>query len=170
MRRCLAAAVLVGAVFVGLPADGEGSNGKEIEVGRATAVTPAQLRSQARAVGHPIYWAGERRGYVYEFTRTPSRNTYVRYLPRGVKIGTKALYLTVATYAVPGAYAALIKSGRSGTRIELAHGGIAVVDRSSPTSIHIAYRGSDLQIEVFDPSAKQGRELVASGAIRPAGA
>ena len=45
-----------------------------------------------------------------------------------------------------------------------------MVDRSSPTSIQIAYRGSDLQIEVFDPSAKQARKLVSSGAIRPAGA
>jgi hypothetical protein len=162
--------MLIGALLLGLPEGVEAGNGTKIQVGRAVAVTPGQLSSQARAVGHPIYWAGARRGYVVEFTRTPSRNTYVRYLPHGVKVGTKALYLTVATYAVPGAYAALLRSAPSGQRLELAHGGIAVVDRSSPTSIHIAYRGSDLQIEVFDPSAKQGRELVASGAIRPAGA
>jgi hypothetical protein len=45
-------------------------------------------------------------------------------------------------------------------------GGVAFYSPSAPTSVYLAYPGTDVQIEVFDPSADQARVLVESGAVR----
>ena len=44
-----------------------------------------------------------------------------------------------------------------------------MVDKSYPKSIHLAYPGSDYQVEVFDPSAAAARALVSSGQVEPIG-
>ena len=46
-------------------------------------------------------------------------------------------------------------------------GGIGVYSSSQPTNVYVAYPGSNLQIEVFDPSAKRAQQLVASGQVTP---
>jgi hypothetical protein len=137
----------------------------------ATPVTAADLKAVATAVGHPVYWAGAQPGRTYELTRTSTGKVFIRYLPAGVSPGASEPYLTVATYAFPGAFAAVrqsAKGNKSGT-IELPDGGLAVVDPKHPTSIRIAYPNSDVQIEVFDPSAAHARELVSSGKIAALG-
>ena len=48
-------------------------------------------------------------------------------------------------------------------------GGLAVYSTSSPTNVYVAYPGSDVQIEVFDPSAKRALRLVTSGRVAPVG-
>ena len=136
----------------------------------ATA-TRARLRAFARRVGHPIYWAGAKPGYVYELSTTSNGSVFIRYLPAGVKVGDpRARFLTVATYPLPDAFAAVTRAATPGggdATIKLAHGGIGVVDGSYPKSIHIAYPRANYQIEVYDPSPSTGRKLVASGAISP---
>jgi hypothetical protein len=132
-----------------------------------TAVSVAELKAHAVALGHPIYWAGPKRGYTYELSDASNGRVFVRYLPPGVKPGSPRPYATVATYPFPGAFAALEKTAKGATTIKLAHGGIGVVDKAYPKSIHIAYPRSNYQIEVFDPSPSAGRTLVASGAIAP---
>jgi hypothetical protein len=133
-----------------------------------TAASVADLKAHATALGHPIYWAGPKRGYTYEFTDTSNGRVFVRYLPPGVKPGDpRPRFVTVATYPFPGAYEALRKTVKGQATIKLAHGGIGVVDGAYPKSIHIAYPGSDYQIEVYDPSPSAGRRLVASGAVAP---
>jgi hypothetical protein len=135
---------------------------------KPTAATPADLRTLAQRVGHPIYWAGPKPGYTYELSTASNGSVFIRYLPSGVGVGDpRARYLTVATYPFPGALAAVAKTANSATRIELDRGGIGVVDSAYPKSIHLAYPGSDYQIEVYDPSPSTGRQLVASGAISP---
>ena len=47
------------------------------------------------------------------------------------------------------------------------HGAIAVYSNSRPTNIYLAYPGSDVQIEVYDPDAAKARSLVASGRVVP---
>ena len=85
-------------------------------------------------------------------TQTSSGNVFVRYLPPGVKVGASAPYLTVATYPFPNAFAAVKRTvkGNSAGTIKLPGGGLAVVDRQYPKSIHLAYPGSNVQVEVFD--------------------
>src|SRR5205809_2388971 len=72
-----------------------------------TAVSPTQLRTLAGSVAHPVFWVGPKSGMTYELTRTSNGSIFVRYLPSGVKIGSKDPYLTVATYPFPGAFPAL---------------------------------------------------------------
>jgi hypothetical protein len=53
--------------------------------------------------------------------------------------------------------------------INLSHGGRGVIAKNNPNHIHLAYPGSDLQIEVFDPSAAQARQIALSGRLTPIG-
>jgi hypothetical protein len=135
---------------------------------KPAAATLADLRSLAARLGHPIYWAGPKPGFTYESSTTTSGRVFIRYLPPGAKVGDpRPLYVTVATYPFPGAFAALAAAAQHAPRIKLAHGGIAVVDTADPKSIHLAFPSSAYQIEVYDPSPSSGRKLVASGAVAP---
>jgi hypothetical protein len=131
-----------------------------------SAASAADLRSLVAELKHPVYWAGPRKRYTYELTRTPTGRIYIRYLPPGVPVGdSRPSYVTVATYPFPNAYAALKKTASPGATMRLAGGGIGVVDGSYKRSIHIAYPGVNYEIEVYDPSPRAGRKLVAAGKI-----
>jgi hypothetical protein len=134
---------------------------------KATAASVADLKSMVASLGYPIYWAGAKPGYTYELTQTSTGAVYIRYLPKGVKVGASEPYLTVATYPFPHAFAAIqrsAKGNRTGT-IKLAGGGLAVIDAHYPKSIHVAYPDSNVQVEVFDPSPARTRQTVSSGKI-----
>ena len=125
----------------------------------------------AEALGHPIFWLGPKSGYTYELTQTRSGKVYVRYLPAGVAVGVDKPYLTVATYPFAGAFAALRKGARSpgAVAVRLAQGGVAVLDRAYPKSVHAAYPGVDYQVEVFDPTPSAAMQMVAAGHLASLG-
>ncbi len=130
-------------------------------------LTAASLGAMSRTLGEPIYWAGPQKGYRYEFRRTTSGDSYVRYLPRGVKAGVAgAGYLTVATYPYPAALHAL-EAVAHGKSIRLPGGGIAVVDSSHPQSVHLAFPRVPFEIEVYDPRPAVSRAVAVSGRVRP---
>jgi hypothetical protein len=137
------------------------------------AATPATLRALADEVGHPIYWVGPRKNRTYELTRTSSGRIFIRYLPPGVEVGNRtAEYTIVGTYPVPDALEVLKKqlSTQQGQKSAPAPGGgLAVYNISAPGNVYVAYPGSDVQIEVFDPSAKRALRLVTSGRVAPVG-
>ena len=137
---------------------------------RELAISRDGLKSLAGSLGHPVYWAGPKNGYTYELTRTASGQVYLRYLPRGVKVGTKEPYLTVATYPFRGAFGAILalEKRKNAAKIKLAGGGRAVVDPDKK-SIHLAYPGSQYEVEVFDPSPRRARQVVESGQISTVG-
>jgi hypothetical protein len=123
-------------------------------------------------IGRPIYWAGPLSDTTYELTRTSQDRIYVRYLPNDVPVGTKrADYRIVGTYPVSNAYDVLKtlakKEGESS--FTAPNGGIAVYDTSRSTNVYLAFPGSNVQIEVFDPSASRARALVTSGQVVPVG-
>jgi hypothetical protein len=139
---------------------------------RPEAASVADLRSLASSLGHPIYWAGPKHGPTYELTLTRNGTVFIRYLPKGVNVGTpKAAYLTVATYPFPGAFAAVQRAatGNGAVSIKLPGGGLGVVDTQYPESIHLAFPGSNYQVEVFDPSPARVRQIVGSGRVRAIG-
>jgi hypothetical protein len=151
-----------------LPSAGTPAPTVSVPATTPVAASLGDLKALAARVGHPIYWAGPRPGYTYELTQTPSGKVYIRYLPSGVRVGDpRAGFLTVATYPLPNAYAAVAKTAKGAVKIGLVHGGVAVVDSAYPKSIHLAFPGISYQIEVFDPSPSIGRRLVASGSITP---
>ena len=136
------------------------------------AATPSRIRDLSVEVGRPIYWLGPEQGKIYELQRTSQDRIYVRYLPPSASIGTKeAAYALVGTYPVPNAYDLLkgLAKNSGETSFTVPKGGIAVYSDSRPTNVYLAYPGSDVQIEVYDPAPSQARSLVASGRVVPVG-
>lgn len=132
-------------------------------------VTRPGLAAFARRTGQPIYWVGPRRGVTYELTRTADGKVFVRYLPKGVRLGNRTgQYLLVGTYPVTAAYQAVQRAAKeSGAHaFRVSGGGLAVVNDSAPRNVYFALPRSNYQVEVFDPSGQRARRLVASGAVR----
>jgi hypothetical protein len=143
-----------------------GPRGGVAPAAKPKAASLANLRSLARSLGHPLYWAGPKKGYTYELNRQAGGGIYIRYLPAGVRVGTTQKYLSVATYPFPGAFAGIQRAAKQrGQRtIKLRGGGLAVFSPRIPTNVHLAYPGSDYQVEVFDP-ARKARQLVSAGRV-----
>ena len=175
VRRVRLGAVIAVAVAFGLGAwllVRDGDSDSNTERAKPVATTVADLRVLDEQSGHPVYWVGRLPGTKSEVTRTGNGNVYIRYLSDDAAIGDeRPNYLTVGSYPFKRAYATLRKSARQqGTKSgSLPNGGIYIISRERPNSVYAAYRGTDLQIEVFSPSASQARQLVASGKIRPVG-
>jgi hypothetical protein len=136
----------------------------------AVSATSGRLHDLSVEAGRPVYWLGPRGDSTYELTRTTLDRIYVRYLPSGVAVGTKdAKYPLVGTYPVDNAYDVLKQlattSGESS--FSAPKGGLAVYSAERPTNVYLAYPGSDVQIEVYDPSAEHARELITSGQVVP---
>jgi hypothetical protein len=154
-----------------LTAFGSPTTGPAAPPSKPVAASVADLTSLARTLSHPTYWIGPRAGYTYEVTQTASGKFYIRYLPPGVEVGAAQPYLTVATYPFPGAFASLkaLTAQKDEVAIKLAGSGVAVVNTQYPNSIHLAYPGSDYEIEVFDPAAARVRQIVSSDQVKTIG-
>jgi hypothetical protein len=126
------------------------------------------LRVLGAQLGRPIYWAGPRNGVTYEFTETADKRTYVRYLPAGVSAGSPKSFLTVATYPVGNAFAVTSTAARrtGSVRLPVGGGGVACYSASRPTNVYVAFPGSNVQLEIFDPASAALHKLVAAGSIR----
>ena len=139
--------------------------------GGPTLVSEGQLRRLAAAAPGPVYWAGPKKGFSYELTRTASGRTYVRYLPAGVRAGDpRPSFLVVGTYTQPGSFADLQRAGKQPGALSLRidKGGLVVFSSSRPTSAYLSYPGSDYQVEVYSPSGNIARRLVLADKIQPA--
>ena len=136
------------------------------------AAAPAALRALADEVGHPVYWVGPRPNRTYELTRTSSGRIFIRYLPPDVRVGDRSARFTiVGTYPVENALDVLRDlSEQPGKKsASVPGGGLAVYSMDAPGNVYVAYPDSDVQIEVYDPSAKRALRLVTSGRVAPVG-
>jgi hypothetical protein len=168
----IAVALAVGVVVWLVVIHNGGSSKPKITSIAPSAASPDSLRSVAKDVGHPVFWAGPATGTTYELTETSSGRIYVRYLPKSVPVGSpRAGYTIVGTYPVDSAYSVLNqlarKSGESS--FPAPRGGFAVYADSTPTNIYLAYPGKNVQIEVYDPSPRRARDLISSGRVAPVG-
>ena len=167
----IAVALAVALVVWLVAVRGGGSSKPQVTTISPTAATPDRLRTLAKDVGHPIYWAGPAANVTYELTETSSGRIFVRYLPKGVPVGTsRSGYTIVGTYPVDNAYDVLNglarKDGESS--FPAPRGGFAVFGEATPTNIYLAYPDQkNVQIEVYDPSPKRARSLIDSGRIAP---
>jgi len=172
LAPALVALLLATAVTACGGGDEETATQPEPTRARAEGVSVVELTRVSGSIGHPIYWAGSRSGQTYELSQTQDGRVYIRYLPRGTKIGDpKPNYLTVGTYPQAKAFATLKATAKKqgAPTIELRGGGLAFADKERPTSVYLAYPGSAYQIEVYHPSAARARALVTSGEIVPVG-
>jgi hypothetical protein len=178
------ALALAVAFVVWLLVRGNGSSKPAVTTTPTTSTKPKQvkplleaasiptLKTVATLLGHPMYWAGAKSGIIYELTRTTDGRVYIRYLPKGVKVGDQhADYLIVATYPVQNAYRAVQTAAKEkgAETFNIPNGGKALVNKSAPTNVYFAYPHTNYQIEVFDPHPGRARRLVTSGTIRPVG-
>jgi len=164
-------AVVVAVVVVLWAVIGSGSSSKPPAPSTSSVgpvgLSASGLRTLGSVVGQPIYWAGAKKGYLYEMTRNLQGAVYLRYLPPGAKVGAKGSnFLVVVTYPFAGAFQAL-KNVSKGREISIPGGGIALVDEKYPNSVHLAYPGAAYQIEVYDPSPARSLEVARSGDVRP---
>jgi hypothetical protein len=163
----VAALLLATAVFLAFVGDGGDAS---VEQG-AQSVDVSELRDNESALGHPLYWAGPQPGKDLELEVEGAGNAYLRYVPQGEAGGAldPAGYLTVGTYPVPDADAALRRSARAaGVPLrQVDGGGLVLVDPAAEGSAYLAYPDSDLQIEVYDPVPGRAAQLIESGTIRP---
>lgn len=137
-----------------------------------TAASLDELRKLPTSVGHPVYWAGPKRGFTYELTRTRRGDVYIRYLPAGVAVKDKRPdFLTVGTYPYPQAIASSrSQAKRAGAfKRSIAGRGVAYSLPEKPKSVFFAYPRLDYLFEVYDPTPLRARRLVLSGRIRPVG-
>jgi hypothetical protein len=165
----IAIALVAGFIVWLVVRDGDSSSTAPAPRADAVPVSLEGLKTLARAVGRPIYWAGPMHGFTYELTKTSDDRVYIRYLPAGVSVGTETAYLTIGTYPVGNAFAATNKVSREddSVRIPIDDGGVAFYSKNAPTNVYFAYRGADYQVEVYSPSASQAQQLVESGRVRP---
>jgi hypothetical protein len=166
----LAVAVAVAAAVVGWLLVHNGSDTRSPATPSGPAlVSQTQLEELASSSAQPIYWAGPRKGFSYELTRTADGRTYVRYLPHGVVAGDRrAEFLVVGTYERSHAFSDLSRAGtRSGAgSVKLARGGVLVLTERRPHSAYFSYPGASNQVEVFAPSDATARALVLNGDIK----
>jgi hypothetical protein len=133
---------------------------------KSVRVSPKGLRTLA-ALGIPIYWVGEQPGVDYELTKTADNRVFIRYLPGGVPIGSRKPYLTIGTYPVSNAFTVTsrLAAKRGSAPVDVGKGAVAFFSRKSPESVFLAFRGSRVQIEIYDPALGRARDLVVSGLV-----
>jgi hypothetical protein len=164
----LAVVVAVALALALLGCGGSDSSSEQAGVGGAEIVSADLLKEAASREATPIYWAGEQEGSELELSRPDKSRTYVRYLTGGAEAGDeRADFLTVSTYLQPNAVSSLRRQAqRSGGTIGHAPGNATLYfDRKSPRSVYLAYPGSPVEVEVFDPNFKRALRLVEAGQI-----
>jgi hypothetical protein len=138
--------------------------------GKPAVVSSSQLADFAAEADGPIYWVGEREEAEYELTETASGRIYVRYLRGGAEAGDpRSKFLTVGTYPTEDAIAALKRVARSteGAKLKRTRdGALLMIDPSAEGNVHLAYPGSETQIEVYSRVPGQALLLSAAGKVR----
>jgi hypothetical protein len=157
--------ILLWALVIKADEDAERDDGPAI-------VETSDLSDAADRAGHPIYWAGERPDSSLELAEAPDGGpVYVRYLDAGAEAGVRSAdFMTVATYAVDDAAAALRRGSKKRPNAELARGkggALVLIDPATPGSVRIAYPGADEQIELYTPNVEESIRLATDGSIQP---
>ena len=132
-------------------------------------VTASELARLARSLGQPVYWAGRQpSAKQLELTRQGKDRIVVRYPARAGADAAQGT-LTVGTYRLDDALAAIRRAGRGPTAklYKLQGGGVAVYDSSKPTNVYLAYPKQPYQVEVYDPKPGRALRLVRRGRVEP---
>jgi hypothetical protein len=148
-----------------------------VRSGRALPVTDGErlglmlsgLR-QRSSHGEAIYWMGRKPGVTYEYRRDPNGNVFLRYLPKGVAVGSRDPFPTVGTYPMTNAFATTRAAAHRPGAVPVAMtGAVAFYTKSEPKSVYLAFRSGAWQIEVYDPVPGRALAAVVSGKVKPVG-
>jgi hypothetical protein len=168
-----AAVVLLGCALAWFLLIRDDDSGSAPAAGEGPRLASAgDLEALADEVGHPVFWAGPRDGEEVEVTRTGEDQIYVRYLTSGAEPGDpRPEFLTVGTYPASDATAtpAELAQAEGALTTRTPDGELAVTNENNPFSVYLSGRGSDLQIEVYDPNPGRAFKLARRGEIAPVG-
>ena len=126
-----------------------------------------ELRQRSYTFSHSAYWLGPQDPFdSYQLEIPATGDIYIRYLDDPDESESTASLLTVATYQVPDAAAALASAAmESGERVSR-HPGFELLADSSGTSAYLVLEGvPELQIEIYSPRPGEAAKLAKSGAI-----
>jgi hypothetical protein len=145
--------------------------------GGGGAVSPTlasgdDLTNLAKDAGHVVYWAGERPGTRTEFQKDSEGNVYIRYLPQsGNPASERNSSLTIGSYPVGDAVAGLEvvakRPGANTYKLPSTPGALVVNNDNKPNSVYLAFPGSSVQIEVYDPNEAEALKTALQGEIVP---
>ena len=162
--------LVLAGVIIALLLSGGGDDGEpESSAARGPEeVSVDELQQLPGEVDHAVYWAGERPDTKYELKVDEGETLHP--LPRvrhGGRLG-RGCGLHGRTYPFSDAYGALKELAKKPGAINAAtrDGAQVVTNEGNPTSVYIAYPGSDYQIEVYDPDAATALRIATSGQIK----
>jgi hypothetical protein len=163
----LRAALLAVVSLLALALAGCGEDEKPLTPG-AKIVTEEQLKTEVAKLGYPIYWLGPKQNTVLEFTKRDDGRVFLRYLKPGTTAGSYDRFLTAGTYPMPDAYNVVKEIGQlpDATKVKV-KGGVGAQSAKKPESVYVAYRGKDLQLEVYSPDSGVAVNEVTSGNLVP---
>lgn len=159
--------LLVAASLLALALAGCGEDEKPLTPG-AKIVTEEQLKTEVAKLGYPVYWLGPKQNTVLEYTKRGDGRVYIRYLKPGTTAGSYDRFLTAGTYPMPDAYDVVKQIGElpDATKVKV-KGGVGAQSAKKPESVYVAFRGIDLQLEVYSPEAGAAVSEVKDGNLVP---
>lgn len=127
------------------------SNGK-------VALTEKQLRDIVVGEGLTVYWLGPEDGARYTLISVNQHQNYVRYLPGGQGLNdVGANFRVVGTYEAADAFKITQNeaSTANGVGLTTSDGNAVYYNTTRPLSVYVGLKGTDDQIELFNPTAGQ---------------
>jgi hypothetical protein len=166
-KLSLRTSLLVAVSLLALALAGCGDDEKPLTPG-AKIVTEQQLKVEVAKLGYPVYWLGPKQNTELEYTKRSDGRVYIRYLKPGTTAGSYDRFLTAGTYPMPDAYDVVKQIGQlpDATKLKVKRG-IGVQSAKKPESVYVAFRGKDLQLEVYSPDAGVAVTEVTSGNLVP---
>ena len=131
-------------------------------------VTANAIQNATKDLGHVIYWAGVDSTKQYELTILKNGAVYIRYLPDGVKAGSKKPFSTVVTYSDSKGFEHVQTLANNVGAISIKDTGGAFVAAESNESLnaYFAYSNYPIQVEVYTPIPGKAWTLIQSGQIQ----
>jgi hypothetical protein len=161
------AAVLLSLALLSIALSGCGDEKEPLTPG-AKILTEQQLQAAVADLGYPVYWLGPRSGTEYEYTHRSDGRVYIRYVAPGTQAGSYDKFLTVGTYPMPDAYDVVKKISKlpDATKIDVKRG-VGAQSSKKPQSVYVAFRGKDLELEIYAPEDGAAVQEVQSGNLQP---
>lgn len=170
LLRCAVVAVALVAGLVSWLATRDGGSESAVETGDRI-VSEAGLAEESEILGQPIFWAGALPGTEVELHElSEGGGVQIVYLPEGTDAEEASSgALTIGSYPVADPAAALDTVAREpgGVVRRAADGRKLVTNEERPGSVYFASPGNEVQVEVYDPSAKRAMGLAGSGRVVP---
>lgn len=164
-----ALAVAAIAVFAAVKLIGGEDDSDE---GGPVGLSQAELIEEADSFKHVAYWLGPQpEAEQYELVEADDgASIYIRYLTNGAQPGDpRADFLTVGTYLVPDALAALNRGAEESGGKVVHENGYSVLE-GGVNRVHVVLDDQpDLQIEIYSPKTLEPLGLLKVGALRPLG-